>query len=157
MEMRIRLGLMVIICCCAAVPSFGQGGSASATVGNGSHTATNTAASGLGVLNRSNWSLSTSDQGGAIELRAADEGSRDGLRQHLRSVRRAFANGGVPPLAGLRPSASASTLGSYREVIDYTFEETAHGGRIRITTTNSEALGIVHRYLESMAAQVDNE
>jgi hypothetical protein len=90
--------------------------------------------------------------GGIIDVEANDPHDlvvRDSIRTHLSAIARAFASGDfdaplathaeVPPgVPELRRLASATV---------YTFEHTDHGGRVRIVSTNADAIRAVHAFL----------
>ncbi len=90
--------------------------------------------------------------GGAIEIRANDPNdtvTRDEIRTHLGHVAQMFAAGDfqVPMFIHDTMPPGASTMEAKRGAIAYSFEATQDGGRVRITTTDSEALEAIHQFL----------
>ena len=90
--------------------------------------------------------------GGAIEVTTNgpnDKISRDEIRNHLSHIAQMFTNGNfqvpmfihdtVPPRVPVMKSKGAN--------IAYVFEPILNGGRVRITTTDAEALKAVHQFL----------
>jgi hypothetical protein len=82
--------------------------------------------------------------GGAIEVTANspnDKISRDEIRSHLSHIAQMFTNGNfqVPPGVPVTKSNRAN--------ITYVFEPILNGGRVRIKTTDAEALRAVHQFL----------
>lgn len=88
--------------------------------------------------------------GGAIELRSLTKDDQvAAIQKHMREVTSDFSRGDFEkPLFvhGVMPDGAArmKELGA---AITYTFEALPDGGRIRITTTNAEALKAVHEFL----------
>jgi hypothetical protein len=91
--------------------------------------------------------------GGAIEVEArhpADDATRAAIRAHLRRIADDFAHGDfakpldthgeVPP--------GVSDLVRLRSSITYRYDPTPNGGRVGITTANSEALSAVYLFLK---------
>lgn len=90
--------------------------------------------------------------GGAIDVAAndtADAASRDQIREHLRTIARLFAEGNFDMPAAIhdRVPPGVETMQRLRSEITYTYEETPRGGRVRITTSNPDALAAVHEFL----------
>jgi hypothetical protein len=90
--------------------------------------------------------------GGAIEAEAKeanDTRSRDEIREHFAHIAHMFAAGNfraamlihdeVPP--------GVMTMKRLKNDIIYTFEKSDRGGRVRIVTTNPEALKAIHDFL----------
>ena len=90
--------------------------------------------------------------GGAIEVTANDPNdkvTRDEIKNHLSHIAQMFANGNfalpmfihdtVPPGAPVMKSKHASIM--------YILEPMPSGGRVRITTTDAEAIKAVHQFL----------
>jgi hypothetical protein len=90
--------------------------------------------------------------GGAIELTANDPDdkvTRDEIQKHLSHIVQMFTSGNfqipmfihdtVPPGVPVMKSKHAS--------ITYVFEPMPSGGRVRITTTDAEALKALHQFL----------
>jgi hypothetical protein len=90
--------------------------------------------------------------GGAIEVGvndASDSASRDQIRQHLSHIAGMFADGNfnAPMLIHGREPDGVSTMQRLKADIKYEYEQTAEGGRVRISTGNPEALKAVHDFL----------
>lgn len=90
--------------------------------------------------------------GGAIEVtanQASDTATRDAIRQHLQHIAKMFSAGNfdVPAfIHGQNPPGTA-VMKSHADQIAYRYEEIARGARVRITTTEPEALSAVHAFL----------
>ena len=90
--------------------------------------------------------------GGAIEVEAklpADHPTRSAIRSHLREIAEQFSAGDfTKPFEthGETPPGVADLV-RLRESMTYRYQETPAGGRVRITTTNREALSAVHAFL----------
>lgn len=90
--------------------------------------------------------------GGAIEVNAndaKDTETRDQIRMHFGHIVKMFADGNfeIPMLVHAKNPPGAEVMTRLREQIHYALEETPQGARIRITSTNSEALGGIHNFL----------
>jgi hypothetical protein len=90
--------------------------------------------------------------GGAIEVEAndpKDTSSRDQIRQHLSHIAQMFADGDfmAPMLIHAQTPPGVPVMKRLKANIKYRFEETARGGRVRITTANPDALAAVHEFL----------
>jgi hypothetical protein len=90
--------------------------------------------------------------GGEIEVTANDPGdteSRDRIRAHLPHVAQMFAAGNfnVPMLVHGRTPPGVPVLEKLKDQVSYKYESIAGGGRVRIRTTNPEALRAVHEFL----------
>jgi len=90
--------------------------------------------------------------GGAIEVAAndpKDTASRDEIRQHLSHITQMFAAGNfnVPMLIHATTPPGVPIMKEMHEQIRYAFRETDSGGRVRINTTNPQALDAVHAFL----------
>src|SRR6266508_440881 len=91
--------------------------------------------------------------GGAIELRAND--ARDvatvsAIRKHLRKVAAAFAKNDFSTPAFVHGHApdGVDTMKRRRDRIRYRYESVDGGGRIRVTTTDPDALAAVHDFMK---------
>jgi hypothetical protein len=92
------------------------------------------------------------NDGGAIEVSAndaADTASREAIRSHLRAIARKFAEGDfeIPAAVHDRVPPGVETMERRKSAIDYTYEETDLGARVRIATSDAEALRAVHAFL----------
>lgn len=90
--------------------------------------------------------------GGAIEVSAndpKDTTSRDEIRQHLSHITQMFAAGNfnVPMLIHGTTPPGVPTMKELRDQIHYAFQEIDFGGRVRINTSNLQALEAVHEFL----------
>jgi len=90
--------------------------------------------------------------GGAIEVTAKDPkdtASRDEIRQHLSHITQMFAAGNfnVPMLIHATTPPGVPTMKDLRDQIRYVFQEMDSGARIRISTTNPQALAAIHSFL----------
>ena len=90
--------------------------------------------------------------GGAIEVEVKDEGdtaSRDQIRSHLTYIAQAFTGSDFEtPLAvhGQIPPG-VPKIKELSKVIKYEYQETKNGGRVRITTSDAEALTAIYEFL----------
>jgi hypothetical protein len=90
--------------------------------------------------------------GGAIELRADDANDQptiDAVRAHLRDIAAQFAKNDFRTPAfvhGHAPDAVAA-MQRLHDAIAFRFEPLDRGARIRITTSNAEALAALHEFL----------
>jgi hypothetical protein len=90
--------------------------------------------------------------GGAIEVEANDSNdaaTRDAIQGHFSHIVKMFSAGDftAPLLIHSQNPPGSETMKRLRGKIDYRFATTAKGGRIRITTQNSEALKAIHAFL----------
>jgi hypothetical protein len=90
--------------------------------------------------------------GGSIEVSAndpQDAESRDAIRAHLAHVAGMFAEGNfeAPMLIHDRVPPGVSTMKDRKSQIEWKYEETPEGGRVRITAKDAKALAAVHEFL----------
>jgi hypothetical protein len=90
--------------------------------------------------------------GGSIEVVAnssQDTASRDQIRMHLGHIAKMFAGGNfnAPMLIHDQIPPGVPTMQKLKGDIQYKFEETEQGARIRISTGSSEALQAIHDFL----------
>jgi len=90
--------------------------------------------------------------GGAIEVTVndpKDTGNLDAIRMHLRHITSMFADGNfsIPMFVHSQTPPGVAEMGYRRSDIAYTFEELPAGGRVRIKTSNQDALNAVHDFL----------
>ena len=90
--------------------------------------------------------------GGAIEITAndpSDVASRDAIRQHVAKIAAMFAQGdfNIPTLVHGQKPPGADTMKQLKGTISYAAENLPNGGRVQITTANSDALNAVHDFL----------
>ena len=93
-----------------------------------------------------------SPEGGSIEASVndpADTASRDAIRGHLGHIASMFAEGNfdAPMLIHDRVPPGVTTMKRKKASIEWKFEETETGGRVRITSKDSEALSAIHEFL----------
>jgi hypothetical protein len=91
--------------------------------------------------------------GGAIEITAndkADSASIGSIRTHLEHIRGAFAAGNfsMPMFIHGTEPLGADVLATRRVALVYRVEEIPAGGRLIITTTDTEALAALHAFLK---------
>lgn len=91
--------------------------------------------------------------GGAIEVEArdaADAESRDKIREHLSHVAKRFAEGDFdkPREVHAQTPPGVETMRRLRASIKYEYSETERGGRVRVSTTDTEAVAAVHAFLK---------
>lgn len=90
--------------------------------------------------------------GGAIEVEANDandSASRDQIRQHLQHIAGMFSEGNfnAPMLIHGREPDGVPEMKDLKFDIKYQYEQTDKGARVRISTTNPEALKAIHDFL----------
>jgi len=90
--------------------------------------------------------------GGMIQVEAndANDGAgRDQIRRHLKHIAKKFSEGdfAAPALIHAQTPPGVSAMQSLKAEIKYEFEELERGGRVRISTNNSEALKAIHEFL----------
>jgi len=90
--------------------------------------------------------------GGAVEVQAndpADTASIGQIRDHLKEQARKFAAGdfSAPRQTHGQVPPGVETMTRSRSKIQYEFQSTESGGRLRITTTDTQALAAVHDFL----------
>lgn len=93
-----------------------------------------------------------SGSGGSIEASANDPGdtaSRDAIRGHLAHIASMFSEGNfdAPMLIHDRVPPGVPTMKQTKASIEWKFEETEAGGRVRIATKDAEALAAIHEFL----------
>lgn len=91
--------------------------------------------------------------GGSIEVVAnspQDVDSRDQIRMHLGHIAKMFAEGNfnAPMLIHDQTPPGVPAMKKLKSDIQYKFEETAQGARVRISTSNPEALNAIHDFLK---------
>ena len=90
--------------------------------------------------------------GAAIEVdvnEAADDQSRKAIRKHLAQIAPMFATGNftIPVQVHGQKPAGAAAMEQLKEKINYSYEDTAKGGRVRLTTSDPEALKAIHEFM----------
>ena len=91
--------------------------------------------------------------GGAIQVEvndAQDTETRNKIRKHLAEIAQAFKNGifTTPFAVHGQVPPGVSTMEQLKDKIQYNYEETAKGARVRISTDNSPALAAIHDFLK---------
>jgi hypothetical protein len=92
------------------------------------------------------------ETGGAIEVFANDPADLEvagQVRAHLKEISSAFARGdfGKPLATHNEPPPGVQTMQERKEALTFQYEETAAGGRVRITSSDSKATDAVHEFL----------
>jgi len=90
--------------------------------------------------------------GGAIEVTANDandQASRDQIRAHLAHIAKLFGQGNfeIPMFVHDQKPPGAEVMAQMKSNIVYQYEELETGGRVRIITTDPQALKAVHDFL----------
>jgi hypothetical protein len=90
--------------------------------------------------------------GGAVEAQANDSADTDSIaqiRDHLKQQAKRFAVGdfAAPQHTHGQVPPGVETMIKLRSKIQYEFQPTERGGRLRITTSDAQALAAVHDFL----------
>ena len=90
--------------------------------------------------------------GGFVDVSANDANdkeSRSQIRQHLAQIEKLFAEGDftMPMHTHGKVPPGVTAMTKLKAEITYRYEETERGGRVRISTTNGEALAAIHEFL----------
>jgi hypothetical protein len=90
--------------------------------------------------------------GGAIEVEAndpKDTASREQIREHLTHIAAMFSAGNFesPMFTHGTTPPGVPTMAHLRDQIDYRYEETEKGAKVRITATNGQATDAIHAFL----------
>jgi hypothetical protein len=90
--------------------------------------------------------------GGSIEVSVkdpADAASLAQVRLHLKQIAEEFADGNFEKPFATHAEAipGVKAMGERRTTISYRYEETAGGGRVRISTSDGKALAAIHEFL----------
>jgi hypothetical protein len=90
--------------------------------------------------------------GGAVEVEAndpRDTASRDQIREHLTHIAAMFSAGNFesPMFTHGTTPPGVPTMAHLRDQIDYHYEETEKGAKVRITATNGQATDAIHAFL----------
>ena len=101
---------------------------------------------------RSAHHFSLDPEGGTIRFEVVDESDaagRERIRSHLTQIAADFARGdfSAPMLIHGRTPPGVPTLRRLKQNVRYEFTATERGGRVDITTRDSEALAAVHAFL----------
>jgi hypothetical protein len=98
------------------------------------------------------------NSGGVIQVEAndsADTANRDDIRMHLKHIAHAFQIGDfdVPMFIHDTTPPGVLVMKRVQKQITYGFEETPNGGRVVISSTDSEAIAAIHRFLRFQIQQ----
>jgi hypothetical protein len=90
--------------------------------------------------------------GGAIQVEAndsADTTSRNEIRIHLGHITRAFQTGDfdIPMFVHDTVPPGVPEMKRLQKQIRYSFEDTANGGRVVISSANKDAIAAIHAFL----------
>jgi len=90
--------------------------------------------------------------GGSIEVDVkdvADATSRAAVRTHLKQIASQFAHGDFskPLMTHAENPPGAERMAELRSAIEYEYDDTDGGGRVRIRSSNAEAIRAVHEFL----------
>lgn len=90
--------------------------------------------------------------GGAIEVTvndAKDEENLGAVRMHLKHIASMFTDGNfsVPMFVHGEKPQGVNEMSHRRGDINYTYEDMPMGGRVRIKTTNQDALNAIHDFI----------
>ena len=96
--------------------------------------------------------------GGAIEVNAndpSDKATRDQVQMHLKHIAHMFSTGdfNAPMFIHGTTPPGVPTMKELRDQIQYAFQETNAGARVRIETANTRALEAVHAFLRFQIAE----
>ena len=91
--------------------------------------------------------------GGVIQVEvkdSSDTANRDNIRMHLTHIAHAFANGdfNIPMFVHDTVPPGVPEMKKLQAKIRYTFEETPSGGRVVISTTDTDAVKAVRKFLQ---------
>ena len=95
--------------------------------------------------------------GGIIQVQAndaKDSASRDQIQMHLSHIAQMFtdSNFEIPMLIHDQTPPGVPAMKRLSGQIQYRYEKTALGGRVRITTKNAEAVEAIHEFLRFQIA-----
>lgn len=89
--------------------------------------------------------------GGRIELQRGEDDPAGvaEIRRHLQQIARAFAAGdfSTPAFVHGQPVPGTAVLAAKRDLITYTYRELPHGGEVRITTGDPEAIEAIREFM----------
>ncbi len=91
--------------------------------------------------------------GGYVQVQAndaADNMNVDHIRMHLQQQARRFAAGdfSAPELTHDRVPPGVSAMQQLKSSIHYTYRQIERGGRLRISSSNPQAVGAIHEFLK---------
>jgi hypothetical protein len=98
------------------------------------------------------------NDGGAIDVQAndpTDKTRRDEIRMHLSHIAELFAEGNlnVPMFIHGTTPPGVPVMEKLHDQIQYKFQETEAGGRVRIRTEDKQAIKAVHEFLKFQIAE----
>jgi len=90
--------------------------------------------------------------GGTIRVETRcehDDVTRDQIRMHLAHIAESFTSGDfdIPMFIHDRVPPGVPVMKAKRNVISYTYQDSASGGQVRIRTSDLEALNAIHQFL----------
>ena len=93
------------------------------------------------------------ENGGAIELRAKDPAAGetvDAVRAHLREIAAQFSRNdfSTPAFVHGRQPAGIADMQRLHASIAFRYEDVERGGRVRITTSDRDALSAIHDFMK---------
>lgn len=94
------------------------------------------------------------EDGGAIDVSVKDKADKtnlDGIRTHLMHLSQMFGQGNVEMPAMVHETHTMpglEDLAKLKDKINYTYKDTAQGGRVEIVTKDKDALKAVHAFLK---------
>jgi hypothetical protein len=97
--------------------------------------------------------------GGVIQVQAndsADTARRDEIRMHLGHIARAFQNGDfeIPMFVHDTTPPGIPEMKRLQKDVRYTFEESASGGRVIVSSANRDAVAATHQFLRFQIAEL---
>jgi len=90
--------------------------------------------------------------GGAIQVTANsadDKTSREEIQMHLRHIAQAFQSGdfNIPMFVHDQTPPGVATMTKLKDQIHYRYESAENGGRVVISSANTEAVAAIHEFL----------
>lgn len=91
--------------------------------------------------------------GGAIQVTAKsadDKTSREEIQMHLRHIAQAFQSGdfNIPMFVHDQTPPGVATMTKLKDQIHYRYESAENGGRVVISSANTEAVAAIHEFLK---------
>ncbi|MBZ5493303.1 MAG: hypothetical protein LAO76_20495 [Acidobacteriia bacterium] len=91
--------------------------------------------------------------GGAIQVTANsadDKTSKEEIQMHLHHITQAFKSGdfNIPMFVHDQTPPGVDTMTKLKDQIKYKYEPAANGGRVVISSANSEAVAAIHEFLK---------
>jgi hypothetical protein len=93
------------------------------------------------------------EHGGAIQVTAnsaSDKASIDEIHMHLQHIARAFKSGefNIPMFVHDQTPPGVPVMTRLKDQIKYRYEPTENGGRVVISSANTEAVTAIHEFLK---------